>query len=103
MRLSVVAQEDFRSILEWTERNFGLGQLAVYQLAIHSAVSDLRDGPEALRSVSREDISAGIRTLRVARRGRRASHVLVYRVIDDGLIEVMRILHDAMDLPGNFA
>ena len=41
---------------------------------------------------------AGLRTLHVARHGRRGSHFLMYRVAPKFTIEIVRILHESMDL-----
>ena len=41
---------------------------------------------------------AGLCTLHVARRGRRGSYFLMYRTAPNGTIEIVRILHDRMDL-----
>jgi toxin ParE1/3/4 len=48
----------------------------------------------------RHDIAAGILTLHVARNGRKGKHFLMFRVSDrEGhVLDVLRILHDAMDL-----
>ncbi len=40
----------------------------------------------------------GLRTVPVARDGRRGSHVVMYRVAAKTTIEIVRILHDKMDL-----
>ncbi len=40
----------------------------------------------------------GLRSLHVARRGRRGRHFIMYRASADDTIEVVRILHDGMDL-----
>jgi toxin ParE1/3/4 len=42
---------------------------------------------------------AELRTLHIGRRGRRARHLILFRVVPDGAVEVLRFLHDAMDLP----
>jgi len=55
-------------------------------------------GPDVLGSRARDDISPGLRTLDVARRGRRGRHFLLYRATADLEIEILRILHDAMEL-----
>src|SRR5947208_3510895 len=53
---------------------------------------------EGLRLVEQRDaIMRGLRTLHVARRGRRGRHLLLYRVAEAQIIEIARILHDQMD------
>ena len=49
-------------------------------------------------SKGRDEILPGLRTLHVARRGRRGSHILMYRAAPQSTIEIVRILHDRMDL-----
>lgn len=50
---------------------------------------------------SREDIAEGMFTLHAARLGRKARHFVLFRIGHDQdreVIEVVRLLHDAMDL-----
>jgi len=44
-----------------------------------------------------------MRPLHVARRGRRGRHFIVYRCIDGETIDVIRILHDSMELARHFS
>lgn len=44
------------------------------------------------------DIAPGIRTLHVARQGRKGRHLVMFRVAPERVIEVLRLLHDSMDL-----
>jgi plasmid stabilization system protein ParE len=66
---------------------------------INGAIQALRDGLEILGSTLRDDIAPGIRTLHVARSGRKGRHLVVFRVGGDRTIDVLRLLHDSMDLP----
>ena len=50
------------------------------------------------RSQARPEIDAGLRTLHLAHEGQKARHLLVYRIGGDRIIDVLRILHDRMDL-----
>ena len=63
------------------------------------AIGELAEGPEIPGSKARDEIMPGIRTLHVARHGSRGSHLLMYRLGSDGVIEITRILHERMDLP----
>jgi toxin ParE1/3/4 len=98
VRLGAAAEVDFANILKWTNENFGARQSRVYRDTLVQAIGELADGPDVAGSKARDEIMAGIRTLRVARRGRRGSHFLMYRAARNGTIEVVRILHDRMDL-----
>lgn len=62
------------------------------------AVGVLTDGPDAPGVRQRDEIAPGMRTLHVARQGRRGRHFVVFRVGGDQVIDVLRLLHDSMDL-----
>jgi toxin ParE1/3/4 len=98
VRLGATAELDFANIHKWTTENFGARQSRVYRDTLVQAIGELAGGPDAAGSRPRDEIMAGLRTLHVARRGRRGSHFLMYRVAPMGTIEIVRILHDRMDL-----
>ena len=98
VRLGAAAELDFANILKWTAENFGARQSRVYRDALIQAIGELADGPDLAGSKARDTIMAGLRTLHVARRGRRGSHILMYRVAPKSTIEIVRVLHDRMDL-----
>ncbi|MFB9268591.1 type II toxin-antitoxin system RelE/ParE family toxin [Bradyrhizobium erythrophlei] len=98
VRLGATAEVDFANILKWTTENFGARQSRVYRDTLVHAIGELANGPDVVGSKARDEIIAGLRTLRVARRGRRGSHFLMYRAAPNSTIEIVRILHDRMDL-----
>ena len=98
LRLTDPAEQDFAAILQETWRLFGERQVGVYAATIDAALAALADGPNLLGSIAREEIGPGVRTLHVARRSRRGRHLILYKAGDDNVIEVLRILHDAMDV-----
>jgi toxin ParE1/3/4 len=98
VRLGAAAEVDFANILKWTTQNFGARQSRVYRNALVQAIGELADGPDAIGSKARNEIMAGLRTLHIARRGRRGNHFLMYRAAPNSTIEIVRILHDRMDL-----
>jgi toxin ParE1/3/4 len=98
VRLGAAAELDFANILKWTAENFGARQSRVYRDTLVQAIGELADGPDAAGSRARDDIMAGLRTFHIARRGRRGSHFLMYRAAPNSTIEIVRILHDRMDL-----
>ena len=99
VRLGAAAEVDFANILKWTTENFGARQSRVYRDALIQAIGELAAGPDVAGSRARDEIMAALRTLHVARRGRRGSHFLMYRAAPNSTIEIVRILHDRMDLP----
>jgi toxin ParE1/3/4 len=98
VRLGAPAEVDFANILKWTTENFGARQSRVYRDTLVQAIGELVNGPDVVGSKARDEIIAGLRTLHVARRGRRGSHFLMYRAAPNSTIEIVRILHDRMDL-----
>jgi toxin ParE1/3/4 len=98
VRLSATAEVDFANILRWSTENFGARQSRVYRDTLVQAIGELAYGPNVAGSKARDEIMAGLRTLHVARRGRRGSHFLMYRAAPDSTIEIVRILHDRTDL-----
>jgi toxin ParE1/3/4 len=56
------------------------------------------DGPDLLGSSAREEILLGLRTLHIARKGRRGSHFIMHRAVADEVIQIFRILHDRVGL-----
>ena len=99
VRLGAAAEVDFANILRWTADTFGLMQAVTYRDTLVDAIAELASGPMASGSQARDEILPGLRTLHVARRGRRGRHFLLYRIATDRHIEIVRILHDRMDLP----
>ena len=88
--LSPAAQADLEQIWEHIARNWGEDQAARYTLGIRDACRALTEGHRQGRPI--DDIRPGYRKLTVR------SHVLFYRVTDAGLIDVIRILHQRMDV-----
>ncbi len=101
VRLTAVAEADFQEILRWTVAQFGEAQARVYAETLSAALTDLAAGPTLIGARKRNDIAKGLCTLHVARKGRKGRHFLMFRIgrdRDGDAIEVLRILHDVMDL-----
>lgn len=101
VRLAAAAEADFKQILRWTVEHFGPVQAQRYAAVLSSAVTDLGAGPEIIGVRQREEIGAGIHTLHVARKGNKGRHFIVFRLQaanETNHIDVLRILHDSMDL-----
>ena len=102
VRLASQAELDFSEIITWTLENFGERQAEVYVETLTLAIEALHDGPEQLGAQVRDDIEPGIRTLHVARQGRSGRHLVVFREAQNQCINVLRLLHDSMDLARHF-
>ncbi len=99
VRLVAVAEQDYQEVIKRSAQNFGTIQAEVYAETLQMAMNALREtGPETIGAKERGEIATGIFTLHAARQKRKASHFLVFRVQAIRTIEILRILHDRMDL-----
>lgn len=98
VRLAEKAELDLLDALLWTSDQFGVLQAEDYLETLTLALEALNNGPDLAGAKVREDIGPGIRTLHVARLGRKGRHLVVFRVADSRTIDVVRLLHDSMDL-----
>ncbi len=106
-RLSEAAQGDIVDVLAWTHERFGESARLRYESLIVAALRDVATTPERPGSLARPELGAGVRSwhLRLSRAHvepgvnvvRRPRHFLVYRC-EPGIVEVGRVLHDAMEL-----
>lgn len=101
VRLTAAAEADFQEILRWTLAQFAEAQARVYAKTLSAALKDLAAGPTVAGARARNDIAKGLSLLHVARKGRKGRHFVMFRIGHDqdrDVIEVLRLLHDAMDL-----
>lgn len=101
IRLAAAAEADFQDIIRWTAEQFGDAQASVYSNTIAAALTALTDGPDISGVKVRDEILTGLRTLHIARNGRRGRHLIMFRIVqseDTERIDVLRILNDAMDM-----
>jgi|SRR5689334_9602572 toxin ParE1/3/4 len=88
--LSPATQADLGDIWDYGARNWGAEQADRYIFGIRAACEALANGSRQGRAI--DDIRPGYRKLAVA------SHFVFYRITDTGLIDVIRILHQRMDI-----
>ncbi len=98
VRLAVPAAQDFAEIIQWSRERFGPAQADRYRQWLRAAIEELEAGPSHALSRSREDIGPGLRVLHAARKGKPARHFLLYRQSGESGIEIVRLLHESMDL-----
>lgn len=98
IRLAGRAERDFVEILEWTAQTFGARQARTYAQTLSLAMDALVGGPDVAGGTQRDEIGPGIRTLHVQRLGRKGRHFIIFRVGGERTIDVLRLLHDSMDL-----
>lgn len=99
VRLVAVSERDFHEVIKRSAQDFGPLQAEVYAETLATAINALREnGPDTIGVKERKEIGTGIFTLHAASHNRKASHFLVFRVLEIRTIEILRILHDRMDL-----
>jgi toxin ParE1/3/4 len=98
IRLSRPAEHDFVAILQWTAEQFGRRQAAVYRQTLIAALGAVSTDPFVPDSHARDEIQPGLRSLHVARNQRRRRHLILYRLAGQRTIDILRILHDLMDV-----
>lgn len=99
VRLADRAAQDIEDILDWTLERFGPLQLESYADIIYEALETLSSGPQQIGVRRRPELGEDVATLHVARQGRKGRHLVVFRIRDQDLvIEVLRVLHDSMDI-----
>ena len=94
---TAIAKADIRRALRFTVRRFGRDQLAEYRALMLEARKSLAENP--LLGHRREDLPPEARVFYIGQEGRPASHFFLYRVADDGTVQVLRVLHKSMDAP----
>jgi toxin ParE1/3/4 len=98
VRLAEQAERDLLDIAHWTVANFGQRQAEQYMDTISLAIESLIDGPDVLGARAREELAPGVRTLHAARLSRKARHFVVFRISGPQTLDVLRVLHDSMEL-----
>lgn len=103
--LSAAAQQDIAHILEWTQEAFGDAGRTRYEKLISTALIDLRNDPARVGVRPRDDIGKRVCTYHLASSRKRVTtskqvakprHLVLFRVRKN-VVEVARLLHDAMD------
>jgi toxin ParE1/3/4 len=107
-RVTAPAEEDIVAILAWSEEHFGTRLQERYGQLIDTAIGDIAAEPERLGSRARPDLAHGLRTYHLSFSRQRARgqggiirqprHLLVYRLVGDTHLEIIRVLHDAIDV-----
>jgi toxin ParE1/3/4 len=104
-RLARAAQIDLANILATSARAWGTDGRQRYAAILADAMRHVADEPEGPLTKKRTELRSGLRSfhVRYARRSagtakiRRPVHVLYYRVAEEGVIEIVRVLHEKMD------
>lgn len=106
--LAPEAEADIDDILEWSVAQFGEAVRDGYEELITAAIGSLLSDPSCAGSHDRPDLGHGVRSLHLKSSRDRVTasvrkivaprHFVIYRQVG-AMIQVVRILHDAMNLP----
>ena len=102
------ALRDLEDCLVWSAANFGNAAARRYQMLIATALHEIATDP-ALRGSRRiDEFPPGIRLYHLSHSRKRAvldglvvkrpRHFVVYHVLPSGMVEILRVLHDSMDI-----
>jgi plasmid stabilization system protein ParE len=97
VRILLAAEADIEHALGHTLSAFGVHKFEDYVGLIQEALDMLAADPHAGRK--RHDIDPAAWTYHIGKRGRRARHLFMYRIVHDETVEVLALAYDAMDLP----
>lgn len=104
-RLAGPAQIDLANILSISAERWGTAGRQRYAAVLAAAMRQVAAVPDGPLTRKRPDLRSGIRRfhIRYARRSaegltvRKPAHVLYYRVAEEGVIEIVRVLHERME------
>lgn len=104
-RLSDPAKADIASILRTSAERHGKDARILYRGLLTAALRRIADDPQGLSTVDRSELFTGLRSLHL-RHSRNQSreapvaepvNVIFYRVVEPGVVEVVRVLHEKME------
>lgn len=109
-RIAQPAEADLANILVTSAERWGIEAQHRYTILLAEAISMIAADPEGPLTRERKELLPGVRSfhLRHARNNapeqvKRPVHVLYYRAIKPGLIEIVRVLHERMEPSRHFS
>lgn len=104
VRITGPARRDIGQIYVWTEGCFGSAAARRYEALIHAAITDVAASPDRVGAKERPELGGGIRSWHLRSSRDRTSgqpvgrprHLLFY-LIKDHWVVILRVLHDSMD------
>jgi toxin ParE1/3/4 len=105
------ALEDIESSLTWSAENFGISAAYRYRVLLEVALLAILEDPDLTGSKRIEGFPRDVRAYHLRHSRKKAPvaglivksprHFIVYRTIETGGIELLRVLHDRMDFASN--
>lgn len=107
-RISNAARADILDILRLSQTQFGDQARRRYQTLILASLQAIAGAPYRVGSHDRDELAPGLRSYHLIYSRQQAKHphgtvksprhIVFYRVANDDIIEVIRLLHDAMEV-----
>jgi len=85
------AKQDILDIVDYTIDKWGYNQAEIYKEKLKEAEKEIAQNPHSYLSKSRNDLRSGLRSIFAGK------HIFFYYIKDENTIEVIRVLHQAMD------
>ncbi|WP_353088985.1 type II toxin-antitoxin system RelE/ParE family toxin [Flavobacterium sp.] len=89
-RISAKAREDIDIIWLYTFENWSLNQANHYYRLLYQEIKSIVSDVDCGKDIG--FIKPGYRQYKVK------SHLIIYRIANDGCVEVLRVLHERMDI-----
>lgn len=96
IRFTKTADRDLSSIHLFTYEKWGSEQARKYAALLEDALIKIAEEPERVGTRDQSSLRPRCRSIHVQR------HFIFYRIAADDALEVLRILHDAMDIERHF-
>ncbi|MBO1537186.1 type II toxin-antitoxin system RelE/ParE family toxin [Pseudomonas sp. OA65] len=107
-RISNAARADIIDILKLSRMQFGDQARQRYQALILAALQAIAGTPYRIGNLERDELAPDLRSYHLIYSRQQAKHphgtvksprhIVFYRVVNDDVIEVVRLLHDAMEV-----
>ncbi|WP_225789538.1 type II toxin-antitoxin system RelE/ParE family toxin [Pseudomonas sp. Marseille-P8916] len=109
VRMSPQACIDIADTLRFTEVRLGQSVRNRYQDLLQETFQALAEQPTPVGSIMRDELYPGLRSLHLSfnvlriTTGRviKPRHIVFYRIGTDQVVEILRVLHDAMEVTQN--
>lgn len=107
VRIAAPAFEDIADIWAWSLDRFGRAAALRYEALIDQAIGDLGDDPQRSGAKLRPDLLPGLWIYHLSssrshvpdyQTVKSPRHFVMFRHLEPGVIEIVRILHDSSDL-----
>ena len=105
LRLSGAARHDIEDLLAWSEEHIGQAARQRYEALLACALQDVAQDTSRPGIQARPELGAAVFSYhlacsrqRVAAKVMRPRHLLICRHTASGVVDILRVLHDAMEI-----